>query len=242
MDGFELPGIGWRPDVPDFRDYAPDSPAIQTLLAPLAVDHRNRGSSDVDLREYFSDVDHQEMTNCSCAHACTGLIEYYQRRCLGQTQKLSRLFLYKASRRLLGLSGNVCTEMRSTLKAIKLFGIPPERYWPYAENTIDNEPDAFLYSFGEPYRSISYVRLDTPANSGKKTLRTVKAFLSAGFPVVFGFPVPSSISRDADIPYRPRFDGICGGQAVIAVGYDDNRLQVSRGALLNSQFVGTFLG
>jgi C1A family cysteine protease len=232
MDDFELPGLGWRPDLPDVRDFSPDSPRVQTLLAPLRVDHGSRGIGQVDLREYFPMPTHQLSANCSCAHTCISLIEYFQRRSMGQTTTLSRLFLYKASRRLLGLSGNVCTDMRSTLKAIKLFGVPPERYWPYVEETMDDEPDAFLYSFGDPYKSICYVRLDTRASSGKRTLRIVKAFLAAGFPIGFGFPVPSSISSAPDIPFRPRYDSVCGGQAVAAVGYDDNRIVASRGALL----------
>jgi C1A family cysteine protease len=219
--------------LPDVRDYSPDSPQIQTLLAPLTANRPNKDASAVDLREYFPVATHQQATNSSCAHACIALIEYFRRRALGQTTALSRLFLYKASRRLLGLSGNVCTDMRSTIKAIKLFGIPPERYWPYVAGTIDAEPDAFLYSFGgDPYKAMAYVRLDTRASGGKRTLRIVKAFLAAGFPVGFGFPVPSSISSASEIPFRPRFDSVCGGQAVIAVGYDDQRIVASRGALL----------
>ena len=232
MARFEISGIGWRPDVPDFRDYSPKTPQIKRLLAPLSIDEEPSRVSKIDLREYFPDVDHQQRINCSCAHACIALVEYYQRLCCGRTTRLSRLFLYKTTRRLLGVSGNVSTGIRSTLTAMKSFGIPPERYWPYEESTLDNEPDAFLYSFDEPYKSISYVRLDAPGKRGKTTLKTVKAFLAAGMPVAFGFSVPSSISQSADIPYRPRFDGVCGGQAVVAVGYDDERLRESRGALL----------
>jgi C1A family cysteine protease len=43
--------------------------------------------------------------------------------------------------------------------------------------------------------------------------------------------VPASISRDGDIPYRPTFDTIQGGQAVVAVGYDDQRISSTKGAL-----------
>ncbi len=232
MDGLEIPGNGWRPDLADPRDYSPRSPQVKHLLNRFCANTETSGAKLVDLREYFPAANHQQRANCSCAHACIGLVEYYQRRCLGQTTRLSRLFLYKTTRRLLGITGNVSTDLRSTLKAMKLFGIPPERYWPYTVGTLDDEPDAFLYSFGEPYKSLVYVRLDGMAGRGKRTLKIVKSFLSAGFPVAFGFPLPSSISRDGDIPYRPRFDSVCGGQAVVAVGYDDQRLRESRGALL----------
>jgi C1A family cysteine protease len=60
----------------------------------------------------------------------------------------------------------------------------------------------------------------------------VKAFLAAGFPVVFGFPVPTSLTDEGDIPYRPMRDSYFGGQAAVAVGYDDERIRTSKGALL----------
>jgi C1A family cysteine protease len=56
--------------------------------------------------------------------------------------------------------------------------------------------------------------------------------LAAGFPIVFGFPVTSLVSDAADIPYRPEVDSVVGGQAVVAVGYDDRRFHVTRGSLL----------
>ncbi|MGE0374972.1 MAG: C1 family peptidase, partial [Planctomycetaceae bacterium] len=76
------------------------------------------------------------------------------------------------------------------------------------------------------------VRLDAPNQTGKQTLKRVKAFLAAGFPAAFGFSVPNSVARDGEILYRPTFDAISGGQAVLAVGYDDRRLGSTRGALL----------
>lgn len=232
MTRFEMLGVGWRPDVPDFRDYSPESSQIERLLTPLPVNGRSSLASKVDLREYFPEADDQQHLHCSCAHACIALVEYFQRVCNGRNTRLSRLFLYTTTRRLLGTAGNVCTDMRSTLSAIKSFGIPPERYWPYEAATLDDEPDGFLYSFKEPYKTICYVRLDAADKRGKTTLKNVKAFLAAGIPVAFGFSVPSSISQSGDVPYRPRFDAVCGGQAVIAVGYDDERLSESRGALL----------
>jgi len=63
-------------------------------------------------------------------------------------------------------------------------------------------------------------------------LRTVKAFIAAGFPAAFGFAVPNVLPADGVIPYRPTFDSIGGGQALLAVGYDDRWLRGSRGALL----------
>ena len=89
-----------------------------------------------------------------------------------------------------------------------------------------------MHSFNEKYRSLVYVRLDRRNGSGSDALNAIKAFLAAEFPVALGFPVPNSLNSDADVPYRPSLDSSIGGQAVVAVGYDDERLRTSKGALL----------
>ena len=55
-----------------------------------------------------------------------------------------------------------------------------------------------------------------------------------GFPVLFGFPVPTSLTVAANIPYRPTFDSIRGGHAVLAAGYDDQKGTSPKGVIRNS--------
>jgi C1A family cysteine protease len=121
---------------------------------------------------------------------------------------------------------------RSTLKAAARCGIPPEDYWSYSPERLRQIPDGFLYSFREDFRRLRYIRLDSRNSGGMKTLDTVRAFLAAGFPAVIGVPIPSSIGRAAEIPYRPTLDSILGGHSLVAVGYDDHWLSSARGALL----------
>ncbi len=234
MPQFEPSGLGWLPSLPDFRDHTPDTAPADELLSQLgeAGSAAAGRPASVDLREYFLDVDDQLSLNASSAHACASLVEYFERRANGRLLRPSRLFLYQNALRLAGVQGDCGAELRTTLKAMVLCGSTPERYWPYELERFGQMPDAFLYSFVEPYRALRYVRLDGRKASGGETLKCVKAFLAAGFPAAFGFPVPNSLSADADIPYRPTFDSIRGGQAVIAVGYDDLWLRGSRGALL----------
>jgi C1A family cysteine protease len=231
---FVPPGLGWQRDLPDSRDYTPRTEVIQELLGRLP-DARSPAASKrpaADLREYFPEVVDQLQLNSSTAHACAGLVEYFERRAYGHTLEPSRLFLYKTARKLLRVTGDVGANLRSGFKAMRCFGTPPESYWPYAAEKFDADPDASLYSFANGYHAMQYVRLDERNATGVETLKAVKAFLAAGFPVALGFPVSSSISRDGDIPYRPRFDSVRGGQAVIAVGYDDRRVRGTVGALL----------
>jgi C1A family cysteine protease len=87
------------------------------------------------------------------------------------------------------------------------------------------------------------VRLDPPGSRGRDTLRKVKSFLTAGFACVFGFPVSTTVTNESEIPYPTVFDAIRGGQAALAVGFDDNRrIRSDRGGLLISPNWGSRWG
>jgi C1A family cysteine protease len=225
--------LGWQKSLPDFRDYTLESPEVRAMMERLTLvpSSADDPPETVSLVSYFPEADNQLQINSSPAQACVDLVQYFDRRALGRTVKLSKLFVYQATQRLLGSLGNGSMDLRSTLKSIASFGVPYEQHWPYDLEKINDEPAAFLYAFADRFRSIRYVRLDGRNRTGQETLSLVKLLLNAGFPSVFGFSVPTSISSDADIPYRPTFDTIQGGQAVVAVGYDDQRLSSTKGAI-----------
>jgi C1A family cysteine protease len=234
MTLFRPQGFGWLPGAPDFRDYLPQSAEVSALLARLEKDDSDSDSraTSVDLRDYFVEVDDQLHLGASSAHACAALVQYFERRATGRLLQPSRLFLYQNALRLSGATGDCGVDLRTTLKAMVRCGIPPERHWPYEPARLALQPDAFLYCFDALYRSIRYVRLDAQRADGDERLQTIKAFLAAGFPAAFGFSVPDSISTEGHILYRPTFDSPLGGQAMLAVGYDDRWLRGTRGALL----------
>lgn len=159
---------------------------------------------------------------------------------------MSRMFLYKVSRRLLGWTGDTGAYLRTTIKAMALFGVPPEFEWPYTNELLDEEPDAYHYSFAQNFKAMAYARLDGygEGTGGDATLNTMRRTLGDGFPVVFGFPVYRSVSSvqfpDYVIPYPQTQlgDSLIGGHAVLAVGFDDNKItkkinqMEKRGALI----------
>ena len=231
----ELLECGWYRDLPDHRDYTPQHRVVRRLLSGTrSLKQQQEIPARVDWREYFPPVQDQQNLATSCAHACVGLIQYFQRRSSGEAINPSRLFLHENARRLAGgEAGHGGPSLRTTLKAAVKFGLPPERHWPYTPTAIDQVPDSFLYGFESEYRNLRYLRLDGPLQSGQETLDTLKAFLAAGFVCVLGFGVPSSLSDDPEIPFPTQFDAIRTGQAVIAVGYDDApRIRSERGAIL----------
>lgn len=242
MTRFVPQGMGWLPDLPDPRDYTFRHGRVLPLLARLIRTEGLELPPRVDLRrdehgEYFTPPEDQGPLNCSCAFAVLSLAEYFERRGRGRTFEGSKRFLYKVTRNRiqtqLRATGDTGADLRTTLKEFVQAGVPKEVHWPYIVHQFDEEPGAFPYRQARPFPGLRYLRLDEANRSGKKTLKIVKSFLAAGFPVAFGFPVPSSLTKESDIPYRHGLDSYRGGQAAVAVGYDDNRAGPDKtGALL----------
>jgi C1A family cysteine protease len=237
--------MGWQRDLPDFRDYTVESSSVQELLKGSRVMKAKppKLSKSVDLSEWCSPIEDQEDIGACTAHAGIGLLEYYERRAGGDHIDASRLFLYKATRNLLGWSGDTGAWLRTTMKAMVLFGAPPERYLPYDTSVYDEEPSAFCYSFAQSYRAIQYFRLDGPGVVGAALLQRVKQFLDAGYPSMFGFTVYNFGNAKGEIAFPGPNDPVQGGHAVVAVGYDDKRkIGAETGALMIRNSWGTKWG
>ncbi len=232
-------GMGWTRDLPDFRDFTIHTPDVTGIRAQSRQLPRTAQAAPtaVDLRPWCSPIEDQgELGSCT-ANAGVGLLEYFQRRAYGKHLDGSRLFLYKVTRRLLGWSGDQGAYLRTTMKAMALFGLPPENYWPYDIAQFDVEPPAFCYAFAQSYQALKYYRLDPAGQETPKTLAVLKENLAAGLPAMFGFTVYSSIPPLGDgkgeIPFPGPGDSVEGGHAVVAVGYDDQKkIEKDTGALL----------
>ncbi len=150
--------------------------------------------------------------------------------------------MYKAERDLLGKTGDTGAYLRTAMEALTLFGVPPERYWPYdgqaaaTNQRFDLEPPAFCYAFGANYQAIKYFRLDPPGSATDAVLANVKAYLAGGLPCMFGFPVYSEYDQPLPgglVAYPGTGSVYRGGHANVAVGYDDSlQIGTDRGALL----------
>lgn len=220
-------GLGWVPDYPDLRDCTVEDESVSTVLKDTSVPKllKEDGPAKVDLRQWCSPVEDQGQLGSCTAHAGVGMIEYFQRKAFGKHIDASRLFLYKATRQLLGWEGDTGATLRATAGAMRLFGVPPEKYWPYLEPTFENDPPGFCFSFAENYQAIKYFRLDPPGIGADELLNAIKSNLGSGLPSMFGFTVYNSISsagaNGGKIPFPGRGEKAVGGHAVMAVGCDD---------------------
>lgn len=181
----------------------------------------------VDLSLWCSDIEDQGSLNSCTAHAGVALTEYFAKRSFGKYTDVSPLFLYKTARNLMQRQGDSGASVRETMKAMVLFGIPPEEHWPYDEARYDEEPTQFCYSFAQNYQALKYFRLDYAGIAEDELLIQAKAVLAAGFPCMFGFTLYTSVYHKTNheqghIPYPDEDDQMEGGHAVVAVGYDDS--------------------
>jgi len=263
-------GMGWRPDLPDFRDYDDTTESVPSRLkatkevlsikamteeiglAPSKISSIKLPESR-DLRRDCSPIENQLSIGSCTAHAGIGLVEYYEKKAFNKHIDASRLFLYKTTRNLMHWTGDTGAYLRSTMAAMALFGVPPEEYWEYNIEDYDVEPSAFCYAFGQNYQALQYYRLDQPRTSRETLLKKIKARLAYGMPLMFGFTVFNSIGQahqTAEIPFPCPGDRTAGGHAMMAVGYNDKRViknsnchtAKTKGALLIRNSWGTQWG
>jgi C1A family cysteine protease len=238
--------LGWLRDLPDFRDYTPEHEEIRPLLAKLKL-NRPRGPAlpaTVDLRPWCSTIEDQRDLNSCSAHAGVGLLEFVEKKAFGKWTDASRLFLYWTSRTLVGIREDEGCYLRATMGAMRLCGVPPEKYWPYKSAAVNSEPPTFAFALAQNYQALRYFRLDPPGTAYNATLlANIKSYLAAKLPCMFGFTVYTSIEQadsTGKIPVplpRERSDG---GHAVCAVGYDDG-MKIKNSGPGAAETTGAFL-
>jgi len=231
---------GWLRGYTSLSDYHPGTdevtdrlqrmgqPSVQSMLQQIGVVPEVENIPPrMDLSSWFSPVEDQGRIGSCTAQTTIGLAEYFQIRAFKQYTNLSKLFLYKTTRSLLGWTGDTGAFMRTAMGALALCGAPPEKYWPYVEQRFDREPSAFAYSLAQNFQATSYYRLDPAGTRPPEILDMARAFIASGMPCMFGFNVYPSIGQASEmnagsIPFPVRGERITGGHAVIACGYDDD--------------------
>lgn len=190
----------------------------------------------VDLSYWCPPIEDQEDVNACTAFAGVSLLEYFAQKRYGKYTNLSARFLYKTARNLMNRSDDTGASVRQTMKALVLFGVPPEEVWPWRAEDFNEEPPAFCYAYAQSYQALKYFRLDAAGSGTKDTSLTsrelllfqIKAVLAAGLPCIFGFTVYSSFFKDRNIrlgyiPYPSTRDQVMGGHTAVAVGYNDHK-------------------
>ena len=233
-------GTGWLPPMYDPRDYVATSPKMRSVVDQLEAGLKAKKSkvlqsppSSMDLRAWCSPIEDQMQLGSCTANAAIGVVEYYERRANSKHIDGSRLFVYKATRNLIGVTGDTGAWLRNTMAALVVCGVPNERYWPYSDAVpaFDVEPPPFVYAVADNYESLKYFAHDPIGRNipGPQAVDSVKKYVAAGVPSMFGFFGYTSFDsgdQPGHIPL-PTDEELAGdpewGHAIVAVGYNDTR-------------------
>lgn len=197
---------------------------IQHQLAgwiPDTIDPRDRvfglaeAAPSADLRSKFGPVESQGSLNSCVGHAVTSALE-----AVTGVSDRSRLFVYWNARAYEGrTASDAGCQIRNGVKGVSVFGASDEASWGYDTSKVLVKPAAGAYTAGlftKPMVS-SYARV--------VDLTGLKAALSKGLPVVFGFSVPQAFRSITPtnhvLAYPAPGTTYIGGHAVVAVGFDD---------------------
>ena len=122
----ETKGTGWLQSMPDLRDYTPETPKIAEMAKALKITGKVTSlkavPAAVDLRAWCSPIEDQKTIGSCTAHAAVGIVEYFERRAFGTHLDGSRLFVYKMTRNLMGVTGDTGAWLRNTMGALVLGG------------------------------------------------------------------------------------------------------------------------
>lgn len=194
---------GWRPDTPDVRDR---KPTLTPGSRPKKVDLRSSGFLN------FPVYDQGQLGSCT-ANAIAAAIKYAElREGAADPTKTdpSRLAIYWYERFLEGSTGqDAGAEIRDGLKVVAKMGYYDEKLWPYRITKFAAKPPALAANAEHVY---SYYR-------GSGSTGSLRYALANGWPVIFGFTVYDSFGSVTPMPGPG--EGIQGGHATLAVGYDD---------------------
>jgi C1A family cysteine protease len=214
-------GLGWRPQLPDFRDTPYSRPTVALADLPPSV----------DLRPVMPPVyDQGQLASCT-ANALAGAVQFDTLRSSFKWQfQPSRLFIYYNERAIEGTTGSDAgANIRDGITSINTQGVCPEVeadntqpdwLWTYDDGPtkFKEQPPATCYTDSVLHKSLKYEAVDLTNQEQCLTA------LANGDAIVFGFTVYNSFMTQAVadsgiMPVPGWLEGVAGGHAVMAVGY-----------------------
>jgi C1A family cysteine protease len=203
---------GWIPDLPDLRDHIYAAPVELVAALPTSVDLRSQCPTLV--------YDQGELGSCT-ANAIAGAVEFGLLKQGLADFMPSRLFIYYNERVIEGtVNSDSGGMLRDGIKTVAKQGVCPETLWAYDIAGFAKRPPATCYQEAVDNRVLSYQRVP-------QALTSLKGCLAHGYPIAFGFQVYESfesaaVAKTGEVPLPAASEGLLGGHAVLAVGYDDS--------------------
>ncbi|MCX6256849.1 MAG: C1 family peptidase [Bacteroidia bacterium] len=202
---------GWQPDLPDHRDLMYAAPkALLKKLPPK-----------VDLRKLCPPVYNQGHLGSCTANAIGAAFEFeLMKQAKASDFVPARLFIYYNERSMEGtVNTDSGAEIRDGIKSVNKQGVCPEKMLPYDIAKFAVKPGAACYKEALKHQVLSYHRILRSSDQ-------MKGCLADGYPFVLGFTVYDSfesttVAKTGKLNMPKKNEGVLGGHAVLAVGYDD---------------------
>lgn len=207
-----IKGLGWKPDIPDYRDH--DSELPKSVLSLKAL------PDEFDLSGGMPSIYDQLNLGSCTANAIAATVQYQQiRQNVPEGQNVpSRLFIYYGEREIEGtIPYDDGAMIRDGMKVVKNLGAPPESDWPYVISKFTDKPSDQAYTDALKYQTLKYARC-------YRTSHVLRSHIVARRPIIFGFTVFESFWNSAGaFPFVCAMpsdnDSIDGGHATVVVGY-----------------------
>jgi len=218
----KIAGYGWKPDLPDQRDFS-------YAVPPSVV---QSSSAAIDLRPQCPPVYDQGQIGSCTANAIAAALEFDMMKQGQAAFAPSRLFIYYNERDMEGTVGSDSgAYIRDGIKSVASLGDCPETEWPYDGSAAlaggvfapgakaGTKPNDTCYRDAIMHKALAYLSID-------QNLADMKGCLASGYPFVFGFSVYSNfesaeVASSGILQMPGADDTLMGGHAVMAVGYDD---------------------
>lgn len=228
IDGQERHLRAWVPDRPDHRDLTFRGTTYRT---PQQAGYEIAREST--LIEHMPEVKDQGSLGSCVDHAWATAAEFLALKRGLPPVTLSPLFLYYVVR--VHIEDSPPTEdsgssVRSGAKALAQYGCCLESRWPYHVEKYALKPPQEAFDDAERHQALRYYRLSN--------LDWIRACLTLGYPVVFGFAIPQNFveetGKTGQLKYPEGGERYLGGHSCIAYGHSDDHDNTdgTRGALL----------
>jgi len=214
-------GMGWIPDLPDFRDIK--FRAMSDQVFPMEFSKRAMMPALFDQGSLGSCV----WNGISAAHMHNQSIQ-------GDPSSFmpSRLFGYYYTRVMEGTVNSDCGCMiRDGVKVLASMGVCSEIEWGYDISKFKDKPTKQCDDDAIIHKSLQYFRVDQNENDIKSCLYGDGKSINSGFPIVFGATLynsfqSNSVALSGIVPMPSRYEAQIGGHCMTIIGwkYIDNKL------------------